>query len=86
MAGSANARLLSAGLARFAADPRAAAGEAGEVQEALRGCEEKARRGHVGMWRYGDPGEDSDQVRVGVGAYTVWMDGCEGWWGWFSTP
>lgn len=56
---SANARLLLAGLARFAAPPRGVDG--GEVAEALLACEEKARRGHVGMWRYGDPGEDSDQ-------------------------
>lgn len=60
---SANARLLLAGLARFAAPPRGVDG--GEVAEALLACEEKARRGHVGMWRYGDPGEDSDQVGKG---------------------
>lgn len=63
VAGSANARLLAAGLARFAGEARAApaAAEAG-VLETLQGCEEKARRAHLGMWRYGDPGEDSDQV------------------------
>ena len=43
---------------------------------ALREVEEKARRAHVGMWRYGDPGEDSDQVRAalrcaGLGCYAV---------------
>lgn len=68
VAGSANARLLSAGLARFVEERRASeAAEAG-VLEALRACEEKARKSHVGMWRYGDPGEDSDDDYPTLGA------------------
>lgn len=31
------------------------------IGEALQGVEAAARKEHVGMWRYGDPGEDSDE-------------------------
>ena len=34
---------------------------AAEVVEALRGCEEAARRRHVGMWVHGDPGSDEEE-------------------------
>jgi endonuclease YncB( thermonuclease family) len=31
------------------------------TEEALQGVEAAARKEHVGMWRYGDPGEESDE-------------------------
>lgn len=48
----------------------------GEVAEALREVEEKARRAHVGMWRYGDPGEDSDQVGAGPAVNSEAVHSC----------
>ena len=29
--------------------------------EALQAVEQRARKEHVGMWQYGDPGDDSDE-------------------------
>lgn len=31
------------------------------TQEALQAVEQRARKEHVGMWQYGDPGDDSDE-------------------------
>lgn len=31
------------------------------VAEALQTAEQTARKEHVGMWQYGDPGDDSDE-------------------------
>ena len=31
------------------------------VVEALQAEEQRARKEHVGMWQYGDPGDDSDE-------------------------
>jgi hypothetical protein len=36
------------------------AGETAEVVEALRSCQEAARRRHVGMYQYGDPGSGDE--------------------------
>ena len=35
-------------------------GPAAEVVEALRACEEQARKHHLGMWEHGDPGSEDD--------------------------
>ena len=35
-------------------------GGAAAVVETLRSAEATARRQHVGMWRYGDPGSDEE--------------------------
>lgn len=40
--------------------PRQQSPETAEVLEALRGCQEQARRRHVGMYVYGDPGSDEE--------------------------
>ena len=32
-----------------------------EVAQELQEAEAEARKGHLGMWRYGDPGEDDDE-------------------------
>ena len=32
-----------------------------ELVQELQEAEESARKGHVGMWRYGDPGEDDEE-------------------------
>ena len=32
-----------------------------ELVQELTAAEEAARKGHVGMWRYGDPGGDDDE-------------------------
>lgn len=36
-------------------------GETGEVLEVLRSCQETARRRHVGIYQYGDPGSGDEE-------------------------
>ncbi|KAL4859242.1 Ribonuclease TUDOR 1 [Chlorella vulgaris] len=57
---SVNGQLLTAGLARLLEPKGPQASEAAEVLQALRECQEGARRKHVGVFEYGDPDSDDD--------------------------
>ncbi|KAI3435969.1 hypothetical protein D9Q98_002027 [Chlorella vulgaris] len=57
---SINGQLLTAGLARLLEPKGPQASEAAEVLQALRECQEGARRKHVGVFEYGDPDSDDD--------------------------
>ncbi|PSC71228.1 hypothetical protein C2E20_5281 [Micractinium conductrix] len=63
---SANAQLLATGLARLVEPKGPKSLETAEVLEALRACQEEARRKHLGMYQYGDPdsGDEDDGKRL----------------------
>ncbi|KAL6773756.1 TXC1 [Auxenochlorella protothecoides x Auxenochlorella symbiontica] len=56
---SVNAKLVAAGLARLAA-PKGR-GSSSPALEEVRAAQDQARRSRVGLWRYGDPGSDSEE-------------------------
>ncbi|KAL4429360.1 hypothetical protein ABPG77_005134 [Micractinium sp. CCAP 211/92] len=57
---SVNGQLLAAGLAQLAEPKGPKSPEAEGVLEALRSCQEEARRKHLGLFTYGDPDSDED--------------------------
>lgn len=57
---SVNGQLLAAGLAQLAEPKGPKSAETEELLSALRGCQEAARRKHLGLFQYGDPDSDGD--------------------------
>jgi staphylococcal nuclease domain-containing protein 1 len=61
LAHSINAQMLEAGMARLPAAARTGRAAADDVNRVLRVAQEEALRQHVGIFRYGDPGDSDDE-------------------------